>query len=223
MALPGLPSILRSTSITRLRARLPPFADPIWLEVRNHPITNVFLACAFVGVACAILDRFNTPQPFAWALLMLCAILQHEGAHIIAMSLLGAPCDRLKFSLFLLGASVHPSRPLTLRQWPVVVLAGPAADFVLALYAHGIGSAGLNVFAMMWSWNALMNLVPIRPTDGSKIVRGLLATARDVVHRGAALEVRISSLIYLIVIATIYVGLIAALVALYRTAMTDIG
>ena len=103
-----------------------------------------------------------------WALLA-CAV--HELGHLAAAAALGGRVERLGLSA--VGAELRfaYSEPLSCAGENLVLLAGPAANLLLAWPAFALGAQLLAVFSV---WIGAFNLLPIPPMDGGALAENLL-------------------------------------------------
>ena len=104
-----------------------------------------------------------------WALLA-CAV--HELGHLAAASALGGRVERLGLSA--VGAELRFAypRPLSYGRENLVLLAGPAANLLLAWLAFAVGAQVLAVFSV---WLGAFNLLPIPPMDGGALLDNLMS------------------------------------------------
>ena len=96
-----------------------------------------------------------------------CAVLIHEGGHLLALGLLGT--GRVQLELSGRGAVLHTGA----MSWPrqlVCDLAGPAAGLVFALAIEKHWPLGGAVSQLVSCWN----LLPVLPLDGGQAVQALL-------------------------------------------------
>lgn len=103
-----------------------------------------------------------------WALLA-CAV--HELGHLGAGLALGGRVRRLKLSVVGAELSLDYSGPLSYGREDLVLLAGPAANLLLAALAFGLGA---DLLAVSSVWIGAFNLLPIPPLDGGRLALNLL-------------------------------------------------
>lgn len=129
--------------------------------------------------------------PFYRAVLLLLALLFHEGGHLLAFLFLGEGVPRLlpvsggfRFLFF---------APLSYRAECLVALAGPAANLLPGLFFLVFGAR--NSYAAEAGWifvgTGLSNLIPIADHDGGRAIFCLLSS-RAGVRRAAAVSAVLS-------------------------------
>ena len=106
---------------------------------------------------------------------LLIVVLVHELSHMLAASHYGAKPTMLRLLPF--GAELEiDSENLTTKQMIVVYLAGPIGNVVFALMASGFLWLAPQYFSFVQYiviasiFPAVLNLIPIYPLDGGKIV-----------------------------------------------------
>lgn len=92
----------------------------------------------------------------------------HEAGHFLALRFCGVPVTG--FSLRIAGAVIQTGA-MDYRRELVCALAGPAAS----LLAAGVCCRRYSVFAIVSFCIGLMNLLPVYPMDGGRILRAALA------------------------------------------------
>ncbi len=108
------------------------------------------------------------------------AVILHESGHLIMMTLLGMPPERISMSLFGLEIQQKASSCRTYRQDAWIAVAGPAANILFfliswlgyyatsSLYLANLGAANLLL--------ALLNGLPVGPLDGGQALYSLLCS-----------------------------------------------
>ena len=136
---------------------------------------------ALLIAALAYLDEGSGLLP--WALL---ACTVHELGHWAAARALGGRVGQLRLSA--VGAELRFAWPMPLSYgWEgLVVLAGPAANLLLAVPAFALG---LEVLAVSSVWIGAFNLLPIPPLDGGVLAYNLLTGCWGLDWAPAALAV----------------------------------
>ena len=124
-------------------------------------------------------------------LLLLSAILLHEGGHLLAFYVLGEPLPTL--SAALAGLSLDPHRPLSYRHELVIAVAGPLANLALFAILLVSGRTELLPLAAVQLLAALSNLLPLGRSDGARIL--LCAASLLLPLRPAELVTRTLSLL----------------------------
>ncbi|WP_427385499.1 site-2 protease family protein [Janibacter sp. G56] len=128
---------------------------------------------------------------FAYALLLLVAVLVHEGAHALATRAFGLPVLRVVADLWG-GHTAYDPTKATAGQSAVIAVVGPISNLVLAGVAfvvapllppgvpHGLAAA----FALINGVLAAFNLLPGHPLDGGQLVESAVWGATGDRHRG---------------------------------------
>ena len=133
---------------------------------RSRPGVEITPGFALLMAGLFYLDEGAGLLP--WALLA-CAV--HELGHLAAAAALGGRVERLGLSA--VGAELrfaYPG-PLSCAQENLVLLAGPAANLLLAWPAFALGAGVLAVSSV---WIGAFNLLPIPPMDGGALAENLL-------------------------------------------------
>jgi Zn-dependent protease len=112
-----------------------------------------------------------------YALVLLVAVLVHEGAHALAARSFGITVHRVVAD-FLGGHTAFESAGLSAGRSAVIAAAGPGANLALALgawLAHLVvadGVAGLVLSGIIWinGLLAVFNLLPALPLDGGQLL-----------------------------------------------------
>ena len=108
----------------------------------------------------------------AWLNLQVCiwflaALLFHELGHLLVMKLCGVPVLRISFRI---SGAVIDSGFCSYRQEAICAAAGPASSFLLTL----VFCRGVSTLAVVSLLLGCVNLLPIYPLDGGRILRALL-------------------------------------------------
>ena len=107
-------------------------------------------------------------------LALLSAVLLHEGGHLLAFYLLGEPAPRP--SAVLAGLTLSPLRPLPYRHELSIAAAGPLSNLLFALPLLLFGSGkGILLLGWVHLLTALVNLLPLKGSDGGRVLFSLLA------------------------------------------------
>jgi stage IV sporulation protein FB len=112
------------------------------------------------------------------------SVLVHEFGHALAFKLYGLESE-ISLMGFMGLTAPNSSRQLTNTEMLVVSGAGPAAGLLLAAFAymirdtffHSAFNHPLDLVVMVNVWINLLNLVPIFPLDGGRIMKSLLELA----------------------------------------------
>ncbi|HNX15026.1 MAG TPA: hypothetical protein PK854_09410 [Oscillospiraceae bacterium] len=122
-------------------------------------ITISFWAVAALGAAVCI-DR-------AAVFILLCAII-HELGHLFFCLLLHAPIE--EFNLTIIGIGLIKSRVSS--QWEIMITAaGPLFGLLFAAVAYIGGYRTIGAYSLILS---AINLLPVPPLDGDRILREIL-------------------------------------------------
>lgn len=171
-----------------------------------HPLFVLFLVFAFVGGEGAV------------AVALVLAVLVHEFGHALAAAHYGIRTGRV--SLLPFGAQVEIDATfLPTQQRVIILLAGSFANMIFAL---AIG-AMLWIFpALFFAWEvliianaipAVINLLPIYPFDGGKILMEFARTKRwKFIVRALSSAVFVGLLVYGLVILHLMTVLMAVMV-----------
>ncbi|HIT02750.1 MAG TPA: peptidase M50 [Candidatus Enterenecus merdae] len=153
----------------------------MWIRPDRLPRLEITPGFALLIAALAYLDEGSGLLP--WALL---ACTVHELGHWAAARALGGRVGQLRLSA--VGAELRFAWPMPLSYgWEgLVVLAGPAANLLLAVPAFALG---LEVLAVSSVWIGAFNLLPIPPLDGGVLAYNLLTGCWGLDWAPAALAV----------------------------------
>ena len=144
---------------------------------RTSPSLRFFLLSAIAFVGSMLL--FTS---WAWVAMLIPVLLFHELGHFAAMRLLGHRDARIAFIPFL-GAATMTSKRFDKRWHEIVVLlAGPLPGIALGLALYALSRA-LHRPILLGAAGALLainvlNLLPLVPFDGGRIVHALVTAGR---------------------------------------------
>ena len=161
-------------------------------------------------------------EPWA-ALILLFAVVLHESGHITAAVLLGAGTPMLRGEVG--GLLLASPRPLGRGGEAVVAMAGPLANLLCAIVTLGLWRiTGRGVWLFTLSvvnlLTALCNLLPLRGSDGGRLLR--LLAERILGARGArladALSLCLAGTLYFTSVYLFYVGVTGLAFPLFSAA-----
>lgn len=160
---------------------LEPDAKRSWLK-------NIIVLVLSIG---AFILIGGVAWSWEFALMLIPILLLHEAGHWLAMKVFGYR-DMRMFFIPLFGAAVTGRQPRVAGWKPVVVyLAGPlpgiALAIVLGIVGIIMGLSWLRLFAGLMLFINGINLLPIMPLDGGRIVNSLLFSRHyifDLLFRG---------------------------------------
>ncbi len=136
---------------------------------------RVSVGFGFLAVL-ALFSAINTPRSIAASIL---AIILHESAHIVAMTVLGVRLQSAEFHA--LGVRICPvSCLMSYGKEIAVMLSGPAVNIIAGLIFYYNGNLS---HAYPQLCLGLMNLLPCTKLDGGCALRCALAMTKY--HRGA--------------------------------------
>lgn len=157
--------------------------ESLW---RGRPRSKVWLAVLLVTGVLAVVS-FAQLLDWQGALAIGVALLVHELGHFLAMRAFGYRDSQVFFIPFLGAATTGTKPEATVAQEMVVLLAGPVPGLLLALLlvvvlpllgvAEGFGEELITMLVVI----NLLNLLPIFPLDGGRIVHRLIAAGRPFV------------------------------------------
>ena len=102
------------------------------------------------------------------------AVLIHESAHILATRLCGGTVSSIDIRIFGIRAEVPELRLMPYKREIIIAAAGPLAGIVTAgcaaVTANLFAVTGLNYFIGMNLVVSAINLIPVYPLDGGRIV-----------------------------------------------------
>lgn len=108
----------------------------------------------------------------------LCAFILHELGHIIAIKLCGGAIDCIRLRVFGARIVLKQYPLLSYKQEMITAAAGPVAGFIIAIaasYAAGFFNVdSLYTFSGLNLVLSVVNLVPVYPLDGGRIVNNFL-------------------------------------------------
>lgn len=107
-------------------------------------------------------------------MLIILSFLLHELGHIIAIKIFGVTLQKIRFVG--VGASILiDERSLNDNQKAVIYLSGPLMNIIFATIAHLISSSNyILYFTRINICIFIVNILPIIPLDGSKIIKIIL-------------------------------------------------
>ena len=171
-----------------------PVARIFGIEIRIHLSWVLILAVITVGVG----DQLSTSQPgwsdaLRWgvagtvAFLFLFSVLAHELAHGLVARSRGMGGGSVTL-LFFGGASAEGNAPARPRDEALVAAAGPLASFVVTAAFIAVSLAGTFVtgtlgdaiaqvaivLAVLNALLGLLNLLPVYPLDGGRVLRAAI-------------------------------------------------
>ena len=119
---------------------------------------------------------------WAWLLSLIPFLLLHELGHWSAMRLFGHRDARIRFVPFLGAATLTTKQFRTLSQEMIVLLAGPVPGIVLGLALFQFIDFGRDPYALFSAITLVtingINLLPLHPLDGGRIVHALVTAGR---------------------------------------------
>ena len=137
--------------------------------------------------------KFGPPYLLMWVIVCFVSILVHELGHALVARWLG--CDVIEAALYLMGgvAVYLPGRNYTQGKSILIALAGPGAGFILwglmefvfaePILRFTIQNLDPNVAPLIgygiiqWLhinlWWGLVNLLPVLPLDGGRVLQGV--------------------------------------------------
>lgn len=196
---------------------------PDWLRRLLAPFVAVFVVLAkfkalllvllhlsfFTSVATFALSLWFYVIAFGWpfAIVLLIVLVTHEFGHYAAFRAFGLPARLPNFVPFL-GAFTTGAVPDDLEQDAYIALAGPLVGLGLSAACAAIGAnatdPGWMTVAYFSAFLNLVNLIPVVPFDGGRVVRGIFPPAEDprAADHDRAARIRV---------AAAYVGTAAAL------------
>lgn len=157
--------------------------ESLW---QGRPKSRAWLAVLLVT---GVLAFVSFAQLLDWssALAIGIALLFHEGGHFLAMRAFGYRDSQVFFIPFLGAATTGQKPDATVAQEMIVLLAGPVPGLVLGgllmilLPIFGLtGGFGDQLVLMLVAIN-LLNLLPVFPLDGGRILHRLIAAGRPMV------------------------------------------
>lgn len=187
--------------------------EAVRLDVGGLTLSVAWSALPLVGLL-LVLGAFCGPilglSPVAGALVgagVVASLLAHELGHAFAARRLGLPVGELR--VFLLGAGLRiGAPPSTARATALLSSAGPAVNLALAaVFAAGSGLPGalggiMLGLAAVNAAIAALNLVPLYPADGGK----LLAAAFRGLGAPPARAIRLTQMVTIPLAAALALG-----------------
>ena len=116
---------------------------------------------------------------FGWkvAVMILVLLLLHEGGHLVAMKMRGMKTKGMYFIPFLGAAAVSEDEFPSREAEGFVALMGPTVGLALCLFSYLLYEITGDIeFAAAAGWMALinlLNLLPIMPLDGGRVLRSI--------------------------------------------------
>ncbi len=141
------------------------FTLPRGCEVR----ISIFAPVAAVLIMTADFSEYT-------ALVLLAAVL-HEAAHLIAMFIFGQGIERV--SVYPFGADIKVSGMMGYREDFAVSSSGVAINFILFAVFCGASDTRLKFFAVCNLALAVVNLIPAKGLDGSRIIDSIIFSHFD--------------------------------------------
>ena len=114
---------------------------------------------------------------------ILSAALCHELAHVLALHLLHAPPRRLTLSASGAELYVPALARLSYGGEILAVAAGPACNLLLWALLSSVGGEALAPFAGAHLILGALNLLPVRPMDGGRLLCAPCVAVQRAVHR----------------------------------------
>ena len=198
-----------------------PIARILGIEVRIHLSWVLILAI----IAASVSSQLTATQPswgeaLRWsvsgavAVLFLLSVLAHELAHAVLARRLGMGGGSVTL-LFFGGAAIHGVQPARARDDVIVAAAGPIASGIVAVVflgafvagasvATAVGDAVAQVAIVLAALNlllALLNLLPVYPLDGGRILRAAIWRATGSETRATRAAAMVSRLMGWLLIA----------------------
>ncbi len=104
---------------------------------------------------------------------VVCSVLVHELAHLLAVKICGGKTERVRITAF--GISLGFSAPKTYGEEAFVAAAGPAASFAFAALGYFRGGAFGGEALSFSLFLGLINLLPFEGFDGGRIICATLS------------------------------------------------
>jgi Zn-dependent protease len=147
-------------------------ANPIAIEFRADFLIPLALLLVFTTF------RLGAGDAAAATFFCVISLIAHEAAHAFAALLVGSKITAV--GLCVHGAFIRRVKASSAERELFIALAGPAANIGIGLFLYGVDALGTWVAQFNFVL-ALINLLPIRGSDGTRIV----ASLREISARGA--------------------------------------
>lgn len=136
-----------------------------------------------VGLAAASFAAYAYVWTWQFAAVIMFALFVHESGHVWAMKRVGIPTKGFFFIPFIGGAAVPAGAMVTRENEAFVSLLGPLWGIASAVAIGAIYPLTHDpLFAGAASWIAfinLLNLLPVLPLDGGRLMRAIVFSSRS--------------------------------------------
>ena len=140
-------------------------------KMKQFPKIKITIPFCFLVAALYLLDFKNAFFP------TLIAISIHEAAHIMAIHLLGGKVDRISLAAAGISVNVPELRYISYLKETIIAAAGPIAGIFTAIVAtvaaKMLNITFLNYFIGINIVITAINLLPVFPLDGGRIILSL--------------------------------------------------
>lgn len=131
-----------------------------------------------LGLGAASLAAYSYLHSWQFAVMLMITIGLHEGGHLWAMKRSGMKTRGFYFIPLLGGAAIADEAFPSRRVEAFVALAGPFVGWLVCLATAAIYFAtGNPLYAAMVAWMALINLLPVNPLDGGRVLKSIVFSA----------------------------------------------